>query len=314
MKSSPRISDLLQSLRSFALTARHGSQTEAARELGRTQPAVSQQLKHLEEELGVTLLQRQGSKLILTDIGESLMQLCTELFSTVDKIYGMAEAARIGLPVKIAVVFAVEYTWLPIFLRQMEEKFPHITVDLRMHLYRDVVYGVKNGSVDLGMTMKVDFPKNLRFEALYPTEHYLVCARDKKFNLHVPQKPDLNFLAGCKLLCTRKGTRLSDILEQIFAAHAMPFQPAKRVKYATIVRSLVLQGLGYAVQDGWDFMDADQLDAVSLAGFIPGREYGMLTLDGKLHSLAVQCALQVARNATAELMERDKNRVPRSPG
>lgn len=78
MKHLPHISDLVQSLRCFAITAKHGNQTEAARELGRTQPAVSQQLKHLEKELGVTLLQRQGAKLILTDTGNSLLQLCTE--------------------------------------------------------------------------------------------------------------------------------------------------------------------------------------------------------------------------------------------
>lgn len=221
----------------------------------------------------------------------------------------MAEAERSALPVKIAVVFAVEYTWLPIFLRQMEEQFPHITVDLHMHLYRDVMYAVKNGSVDLGMTMKVDFAEALEFEALYSSEHYLVCARGKNFNLHLPQKPDLNFLANCKLICTREKTRLSDMLEQIFASHGMSFRPAKRVKYATIVRSLVLQGLGYAVQDGWDIIDENQLNAVPLTGVIPHREYGMLTLGGKLHSHSVQCVLQAARSATVELVEKNKNLV-----
>ncbi|MGQ2902903.1 MAG: LysR family transcriptional regulator [Neoaquamicrobium sediminum] len=59
--------------RAFLATAGSGSLSAAARELGLTQPTLSRQVAALEEELGVTLFERVGKKLVLTPTGESLL-------------------------------------------------------------------------------------------------------------------------------------------------------------------------------------------------------------------------------------------------
>jgi DNA-binding transcriptional LysR family regulator len=60
--------------RAFLATAEVGSLSAAAREVGLTQPTLSRQVAALEAELGVTLFERVGKKLVLTETGESLLE------------------------------------------------------------------------------------------------------------------------------------------------------------------------------------------------------------------------------------------------
>jgi LysR family glycine cleavage system transcriptional activator len=59
----------LETLRVFEVACRHGSYSEAARELHVTHSAVSQRIRQLEEELGLTLFERQGNRMVLTPSG-----------------------------------------------------------------------------------------------------------------------------------------------------------------------------------------------------------------------------------------------------
>jgi LysR family glycine cleavage system transcriptional activator len=59
----------LETLRVFEVACRHGSYSEAARELHVTHSAVSQRIRQLEEELGLTLFERQGNRMVPTPSG-----------------------------------------------------------------------------------------------------------------------------------------------------------------------------------------------------------------------------------------------------
>ena len=73
----------LNSLRSFEVTARHLQMGRAADELGVTQGAVSQQIKSLEEHLGVALFERNGNRLRLTPAGVHLLPILRESFDRI---------------------------------------------------------------------------------------------------------------------------------------------------------------------------------------------------------------------------------------
>jgi LysR family transcriptional regulator, glycine cleavage system transcriptional activator len=59
----------LETLRVFEVACRHGSYSEAARELHVTHSAVSQRIRQLEEDLGLTLFERQGNRMVPTGSG-----------------------------------------------------------------------------------------------------------------------------------------------------------------------------------------------------------------------------------------------------
>ena len=100
----PRLS--LDLLRGFHAAARHLSFTRAASELFVTQPAISIQIKTLEEQLGQPLFRRANRTLQLTPAGEELYRCADEVFALVDstlrRLSGSAHSLAVTAPVPFA--------------------------------------------------------------------------------------------------------------------------------------------------------------------------------------------------------------------
>ncbi|MEN0000944.1 MAG: LysR family transcriptional regulator, partial [Pseudomonadota bacterium] len=77
-------------LRGFLKTAETGSLSAAARDLGLTQPTLSRQVKALEQALGVTLFERMGKNLVLTETGRELAARADQMSRTADDLALMA--------------------------------------------------------------------------------------------------------------------------------------------------------------------------------------------------------------------------------
>jgi LysR family transcriptional activator of nhaA len=90
-------------LRYFWLVAREGSVTRAAAKLRVTQPTVSGQLRLLEETLGEDLFRRDGRKVVLTDVGRTVLRFADEIFSLGDDLIGTVRGRPTGRPMRLAV-------------------------------------------------------------------------------------------------------------------------------------------------------------------------------------------------------------------
>src|SRR6266705_1961806 len=75
-----------QQLRGFCYAASSGSISKAARRMNLSQPAVSQQIQSLENELAVTLFVRRGSKIHLTHEGELLYEMASALIEQLENL------------------------------------------------------------------------------------------------------------------------------------------------------------------------------------------------------------------------------------
>ncbi len=115
-----------KALQAFAATVRLGSMTAAGRELGTTQPAISQRIRHLEEVLGVALFERAGQRLRPTADGESYYG---EVAAALDHITAATMRLRTraqsrSRAVSIAVNFGFAHLWLLPRLARLESAFP----------------------------------------------------------------------------------------------------------------------------------------------------------------------------------------------
>ncbi len=135
-------------LRSFEAAARHLSFTRAADELHVTPAAISQQVKVLEEHLGVRLFVRLTRKLLLTEEGKALMAVVGDAF---DRIAETVERFGMGDNVGAIVVSLPSYfasQWLSPRLTRFWRQHPNI--DLRLHLSNEPV-NFKQSDVDLAV-------------------------------------------------------------------------------------------------------------------------------------------------------------------
>src|SRR5579864_8778213 len=100
-------------LRTFAVGMELGSFARAAERLGRSQAAVSAQLKKLEEQTGETLFKKAGRGLALTDAGEALLSYARRMLELNDEAVAAVRGAQIEGWVRLGLPQDFAEAWLP---------------------------------------------------------------------------------------------------------------------------------------------------------------------------------------------------------
>jgi len=143
----------LHLLRSFREVARERSFTAAAKNLLLTQPAVSQQVKALETEIGERLLDRSGREVRPTKAGEVLLEAADRVFALLDDAVRRVKETRATEEgaVTLACGDTVALYLLPPALADFRARFPKAEVVVRNHHSREIVELVLSGGADLGV-------------------------------------------------------------------------------------------------------------------------------------------------------------------
>ncbi len=120
----------LSALRAFAAVAEHGSLSQAARVLNVTHPAIAQQVRTLEEALGLRLVSRQGRGMALTPEGARLAAALRDGFTTIATAVADLRADQADRPVRVSLTAGFAAQWLMPRLRDFWERHPDIGVSL----------------------------------------------------------------------------------------------------------------------------------------------------------------------------------------
>lgn len=145
----------IRHLQYFLEVARQHSFTKAAQVLFITQPTISKTVKSLEDELGVTLLDRYGKNVKLTDAGEVFARQAQEivtsfhnLSSELDDLMNLKKGhIRIGLPPMIGASF------FPKVIGAFYKQYPNITIQLFEDGGKKVENDILTGALDVGVTV-----------------------------------------------------------------------------------------------------------------------------------------------------------------
>ena len=121
----------LNSLKAFEAAARRGSFVGAARELGVTPAAVSQQVKSLEQHLDRILFERRNNGLSLTDSGRALFPRIAEGFAHLSAAAQIAVAGRVRARLVVSAPHSVATKWLAPAVADYVRAEPEVSVDLR---------------------------------------------------------------------------------------------------------------------------------------------------------------------------------------
>lgn len=142
----------LSSLRSFVAIVDAGGVTRAAGFLNLTQSAVSMQIKRLEDQLGLQLLERQGRKVALTGAGEQLLGYARKLLSMNDEVFGRMTRAAYEGEIVLGVPHDIVYPAIPQVLQQFARDFPRMKVTLVSSFSRKLLEQFARGDCDIILT------------------------------------------------------------------------------------------------------------------------------------------------------------------
>jgi LysR family transcriptional regulator, regulator of abg operon len=143
----------LQQLEGLVALAEAGSMRAAARRLGISQPALTKSLKGLEQELGITLLQRTPRGVVLTEAGHAAQQRARGIAADTQRLRDeMAHLRGVGQGrVTVAVSPVPAVLLLPGVLARFFRQCPGVQVQVLEGLYPAVLPDLRNGSTDIAL-------------------------------------------------------------------------------------------------------------------------------------------------------------------
>lgn len=143
----------LRRLQYFVAVARERNFTRAAERLHIAQPALSRQVKQLEQELGVELLHRTTHEFQLTPAGRFLLERGPALLSAADELWrdvrGYGSGERGG--VTVAYGASASYETAPRLVRVLTERHPGIAMTTAVKSVAEILSGLRDRSVDIGL-------------------------------------------------------------------------------------------------------------------------------------------------------------------
>ncbi len=149
-------------LRAFVLIAEGRSFTEAANLVGRTQSAVSMQIKRLEEILGQPVLHRgQGSSIELSPHGQFLLGRARQILALNDEVVATFRAPQIAGTVRLGTPDDYAFGYLPPVLKRFADTHPAVQVDVLCEPSSALVERLKHGELDLALLSDGTEPRGL---------------------------------------------------------------------------------------------------------------------------------------------------------
>jgi DNA-binding transcriptional LysR family regulator len=233
----------LRQMRAFAAVARHRSFTRAAEELHLTQPAVSQQLKLLEAEVGMPLFEHSGRSMHLTAAGEELLPYARQAIELLREA-GESLSAMRGLKrgvLKLGAVSTAKY-FAPSMLRAFTPAFPEVTISFTVGNREEVIKELAGNEIDLVIMGRP--PRELETEAEAFAKHPLVIIAAPDHPMAAKRRIQYRQLAGENFIIREQGSGTRASMERVFRDRGATFHASMEVSSNETIKQAVMAGLG----------------------------------------------------------------------
>ena len=276
----------ITALRIFATVAREGSLSRAAERLHLTQPAVSLQVKALQERLNLRLFERTPRGMRLTPDGAALLPLADRVLEAQREFVGAAKRlhTQVRGTLSIGTILDPEFTRLGAFLRQLVESAPQVETVLRQGMSGEVLARVEAGELDVGYYLgdpnEGRVAQAFRVRALTPFTYRVLAPAGWGPQVH---GQDWRALASLPWIETPAASAHHRLLHKVLAPQGLRVRRVAQVDQEASMLDLVRSGVGLSlVRDsvaireaqarGLVIADRVQLDCVLSFICLAGRE------------------------------------------
>ncbi len=286
--------DLIQ-LRAFVTVAREGNLTRAAQRLSLTQPAVSLQIKSLQQSLGVMLFQRNASGMRLTSDGSKLLPLAEKVLQGSTELLHAARALHSTLSGELAIgtILDPEFTRLGAFLRRLVEAHPQISTRLQHGMSGWVQQQLRDGTLDVGYYLGE--PDKQCHTIILTTFNYSVVA-PQGWKQRVLGK-DWDELARLPWIWAPPESVHNRLLRQSFATHNVEPHQVALVDQEASMLDLVKSGVGLSlVRDSIALREAQAHGLVIADRVSVSTALSFICLAQRRQEMCINTAFQLMTN------------------
>jgi len=283
-------------LESFLEVARHSSFSRAAEKRFRTQPAISSQIRSLEEEVGARLFDRSGGKVALTAAGKVFQQYAEQtLEARKGMLVTLAEMERV--PRGEIVVGANEATCLhilPEVFAEFKKLYPDVAVQISRLERAKILESIIENSVDFGVVSTPVDDKRLTVVNIHRDELVVIAAPGHPLSRR--KQAAIADLAGFPLLLPKVG-RTRDTLENLFYERGLKPKVSMELDSSELLKRFVAAdvGVGFIARSNvTEDVKAGALVAVSLTDVSIRRDLALVFRKDKALSRAALAFIEVA--------------------
>ena len=291
-------------LRTFLAVRKHRNYTRAAEELFLTQPAVSRQMRQLEEELGVRLFEQIGKSLHLTDAGETLAAEAEKLLGAMERT---AETVRFHTSaergsVRIGASTTPGFYLLPDLLGRFHRRFPkvalHYTVENSLRIEQMLV----RNELDLGFVGANLPSRELELKPLLEDE--IVCFTSPSHRLAKVRRIAPSSLEEEMWIIREKGSATRRLFEHWLSSRKGTIRKAIELGCPEACKALVRAGIGLSFMSVHGLrseFQAKRLVRVPVTGMPLKRPIFLARHSEKRNSPVMETFLQIVESALPKL-------------
>ncbi len=271
----------LERYRVFYHTAKELSFSKAAEGLFISQPAVSQTIKLLEEELGGQLFLRTSRGVQLTREGEVLFKYIEQAFKLIET--GEQKLADIhnllSGEIKIGASDTLSKYYLLPYLKMFHERYPQVRIQVTNRTTPETVSLLKSGYVDLGIVnLPIEAEQVLIKKVMTVQECFVVGDKYKKL---AAEELSIHELVKYPILLLEKGTNTRKFVDEYAARNGLILTPEIELGSIDVLVQFARIGLGisYVVRDFiQEDLNQENLYEIKVKEKIPQRSIGIVTL------------------------------------
>ncbi len=230
----------------FEAVARHLSYSRAAQEMHLTQPAVSMQIKQLEDNVGMPLFEQLGKKIYLTEAGRELShysRVIAQQLSEAESVLNDLKGLQRGR-LKISVASTANY-FAPQLLAVFGQRFPTVTVSLDVTNRQALLAQLANNEMDMAIMGQP--PEGLDLLAESFMENPLIVIAPINHPLANEKKIPLARLQSETFLVREQGSGTRIAMERFFNQHGIQLQAGMVMSSNEAIKQAVQAGLGLGI-------------------------------------------------------------------
>ena len=292
-------------LAAFCAVVERRSFSQAAEQLGVTQPAVSLQIRSLEKRLGTQLLDRSGRRVEPTEAGNRLYRSAQRLLAMEEQLLadlGDEAEGELAGRLEIGASTGPGGTVLPVALAEFQQLHPGVHVALAVSDTQHVVEQVARREVELGVVGASRRHRGVVFEPFFRDEVVLAVPRGHRF---ADKTVTLEELKGEPVVLMQEGAGVRQVIEEELRAAGVRLRDLDvrlELGLQESARSAVISGYGIT------FISRSAIEADIAAGTVatarveglePSREISLVRSIGRAETRVAQAFVEYARSRLA---------------
>lgn len=286
----------LGNLATFRLVIQRGSFSAAADILGLSQPAVSLQVRQLEQFLRTRLVERTGRGIKATAAGLALLEHGNRIEPVVEEaIRSVSEFSHeISGTITLGTGATACIHLLPPLLRQLREEHPLLRVGVTTGNTLDVVRAVEENRLDIGLVTLPASGRALEVMPLLDEEFVLIIsqAQDEEIAQFSPQ-----ILHALPLIAFESGSGTRDLIDGWFNTCDLEVRPVMQLGSIEAIKRMVRAGLGYSIVPRVAVENVADREGLSVRSLNPvlHRQLGIVMRQDKILSKGISEVIRLLR-------------------